>query len=40
MEKHIYFETQKVWDCYVFLNEKPKFKWQQLGKVCKPEEHK
>jgi endonuclease G len=39
MEKHIYFETQKVWDCYVFLNEKPKFKWQQLGKVCKPEEH-
>jgi endonuclease G len=40
LEKHIYFETQKVWDCYVFLNEKPKFKWQQLGKVCKPEEHK
>jgi endonuclease G len=39
MEKHIYFETQKVWYCYVFLNEKPKFEWEQLGKICKPEEH-
>ena len=39
LEKHIYFETQKIWDCYVFLNEKPKFKWQQLNKICKPAEH-
>jgi len=39
IEKHIYFENQKIWDCYVFLNEKPKFKWQQLNKICKPAEH-
>jgi len=23
LQKHIYFETQKKWKCYVFLNEKP-----------------
>jgi endonuclease G len=39
MEKHIYFEKSNYWDCYVFLNEKPKFKWEQLRKVCKPQEH-
>ena len=39
MEKHIYFETQKVWKCFVFLNEKPKIGWEDLGKFCKPEEH-
>ena len=39
LEKHIYFENQKAWKCYVFLNEKPKFKWQQLEKVCQPSEH-
>ena len=39
LEKHIYFEKQKVWKCFVFLNEKPKFKWQQLEKVCQPSEH-
>ena len=39
MEKHIYFETQKEWKCFVFLNEKPKFGWEQLEKMCKPEEH-
>jgi endonuclease G len=39
IEKHIYFEKSKHWDCYVFLNEKPKFKWQQLNKICKSAEH-
>jgi DNA/RNA endonuclease G (NUC1) len=40
MEKHIYFEKSKKWDCYVFLNEKPKFKWFELGMICDPKEHK
>lgn len=40
LEKHIYFEKQKVWKCFVFLNEKPKFKWEQLEKLCEPIEHK
>jgi DNA/RNA endonuclease G (NUC1) len=40
MEKHIYFEKQKMWKCYVFLNEKPKFKWSELEMVCPPSEHK
>jgi endonuclease G len=29
-QKHIYFEKQKKWKCFVFLNEKPKFAWGQL----------
>ena len=40
MEKHIYFEKSDRWSCFVFLNEKPKFKWEQLGKLCNPNEHK
>lgn len=40
IEKHIYFEKSDEWSCFVFLNEKPKFKWEQLGKLCKPNEHK
>jgi endonuclease G len=40
MEKHIFFEKQKVWRCFVFLNEKPKFKWHQLEMLCDPKEHK
>jgi DNA/RNA endonuclease G (NUC1) len=40
IEKHIYFEKSKEWRCFVFLNEKPKFKWEQLGKLCDPKEHK
>ncbi len=39
LEKHIYFEGQKEWRCFVFLNEKPKFTLAQLEKICKPEEH-
>ena len=40
IQKHIYFEKQKKWKCYVFLNEKPKFKWSELEMVCPPSEHK
>ena len=40
MQKHIYFEKQKKWTCYVFLNEKPKFKWDELEMVCPPSDHK
>jgi DNA/RNA endonuclease G (NUC1) len=40
MEKHIYFEKSNKWKCFVFLNEKPKFKWDQLEMICNPKEHK
>ena len=40
MDKHIYFEKSKKWRCYVFLNEKPKFKLEQLEMLCKPNQHK
>ena len=39
LEKHIFFEGQKKWRCFVFLNERPKFKWEQLEKLCEPNEH-
>lgn len=39
LQKHIYFETQKKWRCYVFLNEKPKFKWSELEMICPPSDH-
>lgn len=40
MEKHIYFEKSKKWKCFVFLNEKPKFKWDQLEMICESSDHK
>jgi len=40
LQKHIYFESQKKWRCFVFLNEKPKFKWDQLEMICNPKDHK
>jgi endonuclease G len=40
MQKHIYFEKQNVWKCFVFLNEKPKFKWDELEMICPPSDHK
>jgi endonuclease G len=40
LQKHIYFEKQKKWKCYVFLNEKPKFHWDELEMVCDPADHK
>jgi DNA/RNA endonuclease G (NUC1) len=39
LQKHIYFEKQKKWKCYVFLNEKPKFHWDELEMICDPKEH-
>ena len=40
LQKHIYFETQKKWKCYVFLNEKPKFSWEELEMLCEAKDHK
>jgi DNA/RNA endonuclease G (NUC1) len=40
LEKHIYFEKQNKWKCFVFLNEKPKYKWDLLEKICNSKEHK
>jgi endonuclease G len=40
LQKHIYFEKQKKWKCYVFLNEKPKFSWEELEMVCEANDHK
>lgn len=40
LQKHIYFEKQKIWKCFVFLNEKPKFEWEQLEMICEPGDHK
>ena len=40
LEKHIYFEKQGKWKCFVFLNQKPQYKWEQLEKLCEPSEHK
>jgi endonuclease G len=40
LQKHIYFEKQKRWRCFVFLNERPKFKWDQLEMICDPKDHK
>lgn len=39
LEKHIYFETRKIWKCFVFLNEKPKHEWEDLGMLCTPDKH-
>ena len=40
LQKHIYFETQKKWRCFVFLNQKPKFHWDELEMICEDEDHK
>ena len=40
MQKHIYFEKSNKWRCFVFLNEKPKFKWSELEMICDPSDHK
>lgn len=40
LQKHIYFETQKRWRCFVFLNERPKFEWEQLEILCEDKDHK
>jgi endonuclease G len=40
LQKHIYFEKQKKWKCYIFLNQKPKFSWEELEMICEPADHK
>ena len=40
LQKHIYFEKSKKWKCFVFLNQKPKFHWDELEMVCEKEDHK
>ena len=40
LQTHIYFEKQKKWKCYVFLNEKPKFSWEELEMLCEAKDHK
>jgi len=40
LEKHIYFEKSKQWKCFVFLNQKPEYHWQQLELTCEPNQHK
>lgn len=40
LQKHIFFEKQNKWKCFVFLNEKPKFKWNELEMICNPKDHK
>ena len=37
-QKHIFFETQKKWQCYEFPNAKPERKWETYKIECK--EHK
>ena len=40
LQKHIYFEKSNKWRCFVFLNEKPKFSWEELEMVCEAKDHK
>lgn len=40
LQKHIYFESQKKWRCFVFLNDRPKFSWEQLEMLCEDKDHK
>jgi DNA/RNA endonuclease G (NUC1) len=40
LQKHIYFEKQKKWRCFVFLNDRPKFSWEQLEMLCEDKDHK
>lgn len=39
IEKHIYFEKSKNWKCFTFLNDRPKYKWNQSGINCNPKKH-
>ena len=40
LQKHIYFEKSNKWKCFVFLNQKPKFSWEELEMICEAEDHK
>ena len=39
MEKHIYFEKSNKWRCFVFLNDRPKYKWDELEMICTSDKH-
>jgi endonuclease G len=40
MQKHIYFEKSNKWRCFVFLNQRPKFSWEELEMICEDADHK
>jgi endonuclease G len=40
LQKHIYFEKSNKWKCFVFLNQKPKFHWDELEMICEEGDHK
>ena len=40
LQKHIYFEKSNKWRCFVFLNQKPKFHWDELEMICEEGDHK
>jgi endonuclease G len=40
LQKHVYFEKSNKWKCFVFLNQKPKFHWDELEMICEDEDHK
>jgi endonuclease G len=40
LQKHVYFEKSNKWRCFVFLNQKPKFHWDELEMICEEEDHK
>ena len=40
LQKHIYFEKSNKWKCFVFLNQKPKFSWEELEMICEAGDHK
>jgi DNA/RNA endonuclease G (NUC1) len=40
LQKHIYFEKSNKWRCFVFLNQKPKFHWDELEMIFEEEDHK
>jgi len=40
LQKHIYFEKSNKWKCFVFLNQKPKFHWDEIEMICEEEDHK
>ena len=40
LQKHVYFEKSNKWKCFVFLNQKPKFHWDELEMICEEEDHK
>ena len=38
-EKHVFFEKEKKWKCFLFPNEKPSKGWESFEITCKTEKH-